>query len=497
MNRTQLPAPGIASLASGGVVKVGLVGLTMLVGLMLTLAGAEASGDPYGDASESTGNIDGVVTDVTGAVDGAFVQVGADGAGGSVLISYVDNVAFDGIGADLRVHTIDADFPATATIEVSPDGVSFVSAGDFSDDAGPIDIDLSTLGLSFAAAVRVTYVSGDLPGFDLDAIEALNQIDLESASIALAPAADVDPGFDEHLVTATVTGSSDGGDIALASIEVAFVVTAGPSAGTAGTSTTDALGEATFGWTGASLGLDEVMAWLDFNDNGERDEGEPAADATKLWYGDTGTLELNDVDGGDLAVDDLIEVVVSDRDLDVDDGVNIVVVTVSSTSDPVGIAVTLTETGSETGVFSAVIELAETSDEPSAQLAAAVDDIITVSYDDALDATGSDPAPIDASLIVATEDDEVEAAEEGKVTVCHRPPGNPGNQRTLSVGASALDAHLGHGDFEGDCSDVEDSDEAEDSEELTKREQAEERKAERDDAFCERKGDDHPRCRDE
>lgn len=40
-----------------------------------------------------------------------------------------------------------------------------------------------------------------------------------------------------------------------------------------------------------------------------------------------------------------------------------------------------------------------------------------------------------------------------KVTICHRPPGNPDNQKTLEVGASALDAHLGHGDTEGACDD--------------------------------------------
>ena len=38
-----------------------------------------------------------------------------------------------------------------------------------------------------------------------------------------------------------------------------------------------------------------------------------------------------------------------------------------------------------------------------------------------------------------------------KATVCHRPPGNPNNAKTLEVGPSALAAHLGHGDTEGAC----------------------------------------------
>ena len=38
-----------------------------------------------------------------------------------------------------------------------------------------------------------------------------------------------------------------------------------------------------------------------------------------------------------------------------------------------------------------------------------------------------------------------------KVLICHRPPGNPGNSRTLSVSPSAVPAHLAHGDTEGPC----------------------------------------------
>lgn len=45
-----------------------------------------------------------------------------------------------------------------------------------------------------------------------------------------------------------------------------------------------------------------------------------------------------------------------------------------------------------------------------------------------------------------------EAGDDGaKATICHVPPGNPGNQHTLSVGASAVSAHLKHGDYEGEC----------------------------------------------
>ncbi len=39
-----------------------------------------------------------------------------------------------------------------------------------------------------------------------------------------------------------------------------------------------------------------------------------------------------------------------------------------------------------------------------------------------------------------------------KVTICHRPPGNPENEFSISVGATALASHLDHGDSEGGCS---------------------------------------------
>ena len=38
-----------------------------------------------------------------------------------------------------------------------------------------------------------------------------------------------------------------------------------------------------------------------------------------------------------------------------------------------------------------------------------------------------------------------------KITICHIPPGNPGNEHTISVSTSALAAHLAHGDSQGSC----------------------------------------------
>ncbi len=40
---------------------------------------------------------------------------------------------------------------------------------------------------------------------------------------------------------------------------------------------------------------------------------------------------------------------------------------------------------------------------------------------------------------------------DGRVTICHIPPGNPARARTITVGASAVLAHLEHGDYCGPC----------------------------------------------
>lgn len=46
--------------------------------------------------------------------------------------------------------------------------------------------------------------------------------------------------------------------------------------------------------------------------------------------------------------------------------------------------------------------------------------------------------------------DDVSKAEE-QVTICHQPPGNPAERKTLKVPQSAVKAHLAHGDVTGDC----------------------------------------------
>ena len=43
------------------------------------------------------------------------------------------------------------------------------------------------------------------------------------------------------------------------------------------------------------------------------------------------------------------------------------------------------------------------------------------------------------------------ADADGRVTICHIPPGNPDNAHTITVGPNAVPAHLAHGDLCGPC----------------------------------------------
>jgi hypothetical protein len=60
-------------------------------------------------------------------------------------------------------------------------------------------------------------------------------------------------------------------------------------------------------------------------------------------------------------------------------------------------------------------------------------------------------APVDDGDEGEEGEDEAEDDGEIKVLVCHVPPGNPENPHTIEVGESAVPAHLAHGDTEGEC----------------------------------------------
>ena len=55
------------------------------------------------------------------------------------------------------------------------------------------------------------------------------------------------------------------------------------------------------------------------------------------------------------------------------------------------------------------------------------------------------------TVVCEPTDDDDEPPPTGQITICHIPPGNPGNRHTITIGASAWPAHHAHGDTMGAC----------------------------------------------
>jgi hypothetical protein len=376
--------------------------------LILAVANVEAApGDPYADSVNlDAGAVDGTLNDVNGQDNGTFIQIGTEGSGGVgvVTVSFGDNVAFNGSGADLRIHVIDAVAAASALIEVTADGTTWIEAGTFADTAD-IDIDLGTLGtvLPFVTAVRLTQDSGVLPGFDLDAVEALHWVDLISLSF------DADPNSAEpriltgHTVTASLTHVIEAVDVPLVGVSVSFDVVSGPHAGVSFDDTaTDSAGESAFFYLGNSDGgEDTIDVWLDIDGDGVFDGGEPGETVTAMWVGFTGTIELTDVDGDPTSTGDTLLVTVTDEDLDVTGAPDTVEVEVFSTTDLSGLmAMVLTENADTGGVFEGTVRLAGATTTGEPTLRAVAGDEVTARYDDVLDEDANDPEPETASVDV-------------------------------------------------------------------------------------------------
>jgi len=50
--------------------------------------------------------------------------------------------------------------------------------------------------------------------------------------------------------------------------------------------------------------------------------------------------------------------------------------------------------------------------------------------------------------------DGVVVTSSSTTRICHIPPGNPGNNHTITIGNSAVNAHVGHGDEPIPCESV-------------------------------------------
>lgn len=59
--------------------------------------------------------------------------------------------------------------------------------------------------------------------------------------------------------------------------------------------------------------------------------------------------------------------------------------------------------------------------------------------------------PLAARMNIPTAATVRNQLDQGWVTICHFPPGNPGNVQTITISVNALPAHLAHGDYVGSC----------------------------------------------
>jgi hypothetical protein len=59
--------------------------------------------------------------------------------------------------------------------------------------------------------------------------------------------------------------------------------------------------------------------------------------------------------------------------------------------------------------------------------------------------------PLAARMNIPTAATVRNQLDQGWVTICHFPPGNPANVQTITISVNALPAHLAHGDYVGSC----------------------------------------------
>jgi hypothetical protein len=103
--------------------------------------------------------------------------------------------------------------------------------------------------------------------------------DDQPATVVLSPTAAVNPVGTTHTVTASV-GTASGQPVG----RVAVRFTASGSVSTSGTCTTDQSGQCTFTYQGPDLpGTDVISAYVDRDNDGTQDAGEPGGQATKSW----------------------------------------------------------------------------------------------------------------------------------------------------------------------------------------------------------------------
>ncbi len=128
--------------------------------------------------------LDGVPIGRPGVQDGLFVSIETPEV---LILAFTDNRVYNGPGDDLWIYAAD-DRGATVEVRARASDGPCTLLGVITDSGG---FDLADAGLDYVDFIRFVGLenSAECPGYDLDAVLALNSIDRNSACPIPAPAA--------------------------------------------------------------------------------------------------------------------------------------------------------------------------------------------------------------------------------------------------------------------------------------------------------------------
>lgn len=163
----------------------GIIFVVLVLGAIMPAMAVEVNAE-YASHTENITPSAGTIADaVASPDDGFFVQLDVNS---TITLCFPGDyvAAKDGTDAnDLRIDIFDTAFPADANILVSADGLSWISLG-IHPDTNNINVDLDAEGIDVVKCVMIDqglhFIDSNFPdmGFDLDAVVALNAVQLAS-----------------------------------------------------------------------------------------------------------------------------------------------------------------------------------------------------------------------------------------------------------------------------------------------------------------------------
>lgn len=312
-----------------------------------------------------------VVNDETG--ESELVTLTETGADTGIFEGTVDTVFGDNAGTDNDgIFNTQAGDTVTVTYDDELDT--------FGNDPTAVS-DTDTVIGGVTGKVEITETS--IPGDTLNIIVTDNDLNLDITSVDTIDVVVINDQTDEtETITLTETG-----------------VDTGVFEGTVDTEFGDVAGTDNDGIFNTQAG-DTVTVTYDDELDSNGNNPDPITDTDNVLGGVTGVVDITDTS----VPGDTLDISVTDNDLNQDINVieTIEVIVINDNTGESEI-ITLTETGADTGVFEGTVEtvsgiMAGTDNDGVFNTQAG--DTVTVTYDDILDVTGSDPAPISDSNTV-------------------------------------------------------------------------------------------------